>query len=226
MKVEKDTPEKPEVYRIAEYLGISQADAFLACFRVWRWADGQSEDGIIKASYAAIDDNAKVPNFHKALSEVGWLNLRTGAVELPNFVRHMGMSAKRRCVDAVRKMSARQPDKMRTREEKRREEKSKDKETPFPPLPFLSEEFTKAWADWEQHKKEKRDKLTPTAVKKQFKKLAVMGETRAIAAIEHSIANGYQGIYEPNQQHQSKAESRRTAFDAVIDNYGKQHDAR
>jgi hypothetical protein len=28
MKVEKDTPEKPEIYRIAEILGISQGDAF------------------------------------------------------------------------------------------------------------------------------------------------------------------------------------------------------
>jgi hypothetical protein len=64
-------------------------------------------------------------------------------------------------------------------------------------LPFPSEGFKAAWARWEQHRREIGKRLTPTSVRQQFAKLAGMGEARAVAAIEHSIANGYQGIYEP-----------------------------
>lgn len=58
-------------------------------------------------------------------------------------------------------------------------------------------------------------KLTPLAVKKQFKKLAAIGEARSIAAIEHSIANGYQGIYEPNQP--GRAAGKQSRADTAID---------
>ena len=132
IKIEKETPEKPEIYRLAEILGVSTGDAFLACFRLWRWADSQTRDGLLRVSAAAIDDNAKIPNFHLALCEVGWLSLRNGSVMVPNFVRHMGASAKRRCLDSVRKKSAREADKKRTREEKRREENTNS----IPPTPF------------------------------------------------------------------------------------------
>lgn len=77
---------------------------------------------------------------------------------------------------------------------------SNSNKPPDPPLPFSSKAFAAAWADWEQHRKEKKQPLTPLAVRNQFKKLARIGEARAIAAIEHSIANGYQGIYEPDRK--------------------------
>lgn len=83
----------------------------------------------------------------------------------------------------------------------------KTEDPPDPPLPFDSPAFAGAWADWVQHRKEKGVKLTPLAVQKQFKKLARMGEARAIAAIEHSIANSYQGIYEPSESNGRPAKS-------------------
>ncbi len=66
-------------------------------------------------------------------------------------------------------------------------------------LPFSSDEFIAAWNAWLDHRRETKKKLTPTSVRMQFKKLAAMGEARAIAAIEHSIASGYQGIFEENK---------------------------
>lgn len=70
-------------------------------------------------------------------------------------------------------------------------------------LPFKSSDFAAAWADWKQHRKEIRKKLTPTSVKRQLAKLAAMGEQRAIAALNHSILNGWQGIFEPHgNQHE------------------------
>ena len=64
-------------------------------------------------------------------------------------------------------------------------------------LPFDSPDFKLFWANWQQHRIEKKAKLTPTATKQQLERLAEMGEERAIAALKHSMSNGWQGIYEP-----------------------------
>lgn len=102
------------------------------------------------------------------------------------------------------------------------EEKKGKEKTPLPPLPFLSDSFKAAWSEWEQHRKEKGIKITPTALARQFKKLAAMGEQRAIAAIEHSVANSYQGIYEPNGSATvPKSEAKKAEFDRVFDEFGK-----
>lgn len=62
-----------------------------------------------------------------------------------------------------------------------------------------TERFKSAWRDWEEHRRQIRKKLTPKAVELAVQKLAEMGHDRAIAAIEHSIANGWQGIFEPDR---------------------------
>jgi hypothetical protein len=73
---------------------------------------------------------------------------------------------------------------------------------PFDPLeadlPFESEQFREAWALWVTHRKEIKKLLTPTSTKQQLSKLKTWGETRAIAAIEHSVAGGYTGCFEPD----------------------------
>jgi hypothetical protein len=58
-------------------------------------------------------------------------------------------------------------------------------------------EFRIAWESWEQHRREKRSKLTPTATKQQIRQLAEWGVGRALSAIEHSIRQGYTGLFEP-----------------------------
>ena len=64
-------------------------------------------------------------------------------------------------------------------------------------LPFDSPDFKLFGSNWQQHRIEKKAKLTPTATKQQLERLAEMGEERAIAALKHSMSNGWQGIYEP-----------------------------
>jgi hypothetical protein len=71
------------------------------------------------------------------------------------------------------------------------------------PLPFTSQEFALAVERWERHRSELRHKLTPEARAAWLRKCEAMGEARSIAAIDHSIANGWQGMFEP------KAEERR-----------------
>jgi hypothetical protein len=66
-------------------------------------------------------------------------------------------------------------------------------------LPFDSADFATFWQNWNQHLIEKKKPLKPTARKQQLAMLKDIGEARAIAALKHSMANNWQGIFEPNQ---------------------------
>lgn len=78
---------------------------------------------------------------------------------------------------------------------------------PQPTLPFSSPEFLQAWTDWKTHRAEIRKPLTPTAANLQLRKLNKMTEAEAIAAIEHSINNGWQGIFDPPISFKDKKDS-------------------
>lgn len=67
-----------------------------------------------------------------------------------------------------------------------------------PSLPFESPAFAEAWANFRTHRKQIKKPLTPLAETMQLKQLAEIGEQRAIRAIEHTIAKGWQGIREPD----------------------------
>ena len=63
--------------------------------------------------------------------------------------------------------------------------------------PWMDQEpFLSAWARWVRHRQEIRHPLQPTMMDAQLRKLAKIGPFRAIAAIEHSVTNGWQGIFE------------------------------
>lgn len=64
-------------------------------------------------------------------------------------------------------------------------------------LPFASSEFAKAWQDFVQMRIEKGCPVKPTGAKASLAKLEKLGEGRAIAALEHTTANEWQGIREP-----------------------------
>ena len=68
------------------------------------------------------------------------------------------------------------------------------------PLPFPSEAFSEAWNNWQTHRKEKKNPITPLSAKMQLKELQTWGESRAIAAIGHSISKGWAGIFEATGQ--------------------------
>jgi hypothetical protein len=83
------------------------------------------------------------------------------------------------------------------KEGKGREGKEAQAPAPSAPLPFASPDFSEAWTDFQKHRTEIRKPLKPTSSKAALRELQAMGEPRAIAALRHTVAKGWQGIREP-----------------------------
>jgi hypothetical protein len=66
------------------------------------------------------------------------------------------------------------------------------------PLPFTSDEFRSALADWQEHLRQKRKPLTLKSAEAQLKRCSEVGEVRAIAMLRHSTECNYQGLFEPS----------------------------
>ena len=180
-----------------------------ALVTLWSLADEYAEENGCLPGYTIADLNAEigVQNFCESLPKE-WFSLgEDGRIYLPNYHQHNGLTAKKRDQAARRQASRRKRDNTVTlpsrsshapcvtREEKRREEKKEDK-PPFPPC-LDCDEFREVWTAWIAHRKEIKKPLTPTSIGQQLRKLSEWGLSRAIEAIRHSIANGWQGIFEP-----------------------------
>jgi DNA-binding transcriptional regulator YhcF (GntR family) len=90
----------------------------------------------------------------------------------------------------------RKPDASQTGEKK--VEEGKRKKVVLPPE-LDTPEFAEAWAEWEQYRREKKAKLTPTTVKRQLAMLTRLGSDFAIEAISQSIEAGWTGVFPPKQ---------------------------
>jgi hypothetical protein len=112
IKVEITTPDKPEVVRLADRLGIDQDAVAGKLVRFWIWADQQSVDGdSLGVTSAFIDRLTNCPGFSAGLLEVGWLTSRNGRLSVPHFDRHNGQTAKSRALTKDRvKRSRNAPD--------------------------------------------------------------------------------------------------------------------
>lgn len=104
IKVEKSTPDKPEIFEMAEILNLDPDAVLGKLVRVWSWMDSNSSNGHIKSvTHVLIDRVTHVTGFADAMQTVGWL----GNDEIPNFERHLGESAKKRAKNAERKRLSR-----------------------------------------------------------------------------------------------------------------------
>ncbi len=115
--------------------------------------------------------------------------------------------------DRKRTESVQQPDRKRTESDHLSYLHLKPKPIPPPKSPkgglaiqeiqlpenLNTPEFLEAWESWKRHRTEKRKNLTPESVRKQYAEMSGWGPDRSIAAINHSIAKGWQGIFEPKQ---------------------------
>jgi len=68
------------------------------------------------------------------------------------------------------------------------------------PIGLDTDCFRASWDEYTAYRREHHlPVLKPISVGKQLERLALWGPDRAIAAINHTIANGYQGIVEPKE---------------------------
>lgn len=66
-------------------------------------------------------------------------------------------------------------------------------------------DFMDAWTDWCEYRKQIRHSLVESTAIQQLKKMDAWGATRSVAAIRHTIENGWQGLFEPVSKPQSSA---------------------
>lgn len=85
------------------------------------------------------------------------------------------------------------------------------------PQDLITGSFPRMWENWIEHREEIKKPLTQKAAEMALKKLEAMGSPRAVAALQHSIGNGWQGIFEPSEKPSGAKEGRnRDAFDEVF----------
>lgn len=121
----------PKVIRITSALKADRLRTVGGLMSVWCLFDAHSVDGTLDGyTLEALDDLVGWQGFSAAMVAVGWLINNGESLSTPRFDEHNGQSAKRRAQETERKRAARaepqvsahDADKLRSREEKRREE--------------------------------------------------------------------------------------------------------
>jgi len=74
IKLEIATPDKPEVFQMAEILDIDPDEVTGKLFRIWIWADQQTFDGNARGvTKMLLDRITNKQGFASALEKVGWI---------------------------------------------------------------------------------------------------------------------------------------------------------
>lgn len=140
IKMRSDLHTHPKVVRISSALNADRLRIVGGLHAVWCLFDAHAENGkLFGYTPNALNSLIGFDGFCEAMQVVGWIEFDGESLVVPRFDAHNGQSAKRRSAESerkrnVRKTSASDADKMRTREEKRREEKS------IPSLPSHEED--------------------------------------------------------------------------------------
>jgi hypothetical protein len=223
IKVEVITPDKPEIFQIAEIMNIDPDAVLGKLVRIWAWADQQTVDGNAgSVTKGVLDRIAFITGFADALIAVGWLAYDGNKLILPNFERHNGESSKKRAltnrrVAAHRKnetqkvtLAALQKALPEEEEEEEEEEEVKDNIPPNPPrgrepkksYPYPEQLNAEAWDEWKAYRSEMRFKAyAPTersegAAITELINLSGGNHTRQMQIVKQSMAKGWKGLFE------------------------------
>ncbi|EIC7017557.1 hypothetical protein LAJ16_002915 [Escherichia coli] len=168
IKLEVITPDKPEIFRLAEILNIDPDAALGKVIRFWAWADQQMIDGNADCNArgvtkSAIDRITFMAGFADALIQVGWLVENDGGLSLPN--------------------------------QKRASKKFEPEAIELPD--WLPETLWHEWVRFRQAlRKPIRTEQGANGAIRELEKFRQQGFTPE-QVIRHSIANEYQGLFVP-----------------------------
>ena len=145
IRFDHSTPDKPEVFRLAELLKIPPEQVVGHLLRVWCWVDQQGRnanrnagvDVTVTAPALLVNAIARCNGFSDAMIAVGWLVVDKSKKRLrfPNLGEYISETAKRRALAArrvkrFRNATSNAPSVTKALPEKRREEVLN---TPLPP---------------------------------------------------------------------------------------------
>ena len=205
IKLQKDTPDKPEVLAIASRMNLDPDAVVGKLVRIWSWFDTHTVDGnAMSVTYSLLDRLAGVTGFAEQMTFVGWLNQDGHVLSLPNFEYHNGETAKKRALGKNRQDKYRNneesdaksdaPSVTKTSLEKRREEKNintkKEKATVVACPPDVSEQV---WNDWLQLRKTKKASVTETVIRGARSEASKIGWTLEQFFVEW-CTRGSQGL--------------------------------
>ncbi|HBT9170792.1 TPA: DNA replication domain protein [Klebsiella pneumoniae] len=221
IKVEVITPDKPEIFQIAEILNIDPDAVLGKLVRIWAWADQQTVDGNAgSVTKGVLDRIAFITGFADALIAVGWLAYDGNKLILPNFERHNGESSKKRALtnrrvaahrkNETQKVTLAALQKALPEEDEEEEEEVKDKIPPNPPrgrepkksYPYPDQLNAEAWDEWKAYRSEMRFKAyAPTersegAAITELINLSGGNHTRQMQIVKQSMAKGWKGLFE------------------------------
>lgn len=209
IKFETATPDKPEIWLIAESAGIDPDAVVGKLLRIWIWFDQHTENGNAPSvSKLTLDRLVGVSDFCKHVIFAGWMHEENGVLTLPHFDRHNGKTAKNRALTAKRvakhSANAKLTPEALPKEEKKllppnplkgeHADKRKKAEKWEPP-PNLN---TAAWAEFEQHRREIREPLTNQARTKNANVLVRYPQDTQQAMVDKTIANRWKGVFPPD----------------------------
>jgi len=103
IKFETSTPDKPEVWQIAESANIDPDAVVGKLLRIWIWFDQHTETANAPSvSKLTLDRLVGVSGFCNFVISAGWMHEKNGEISLPHFDRHNGKTAKNRALTAKR----------------------------------------------------------------------------------------------------------------------------
>ena len=206
IKLQKDTPDKPEVLAIAARLDIDPDAVVGKLVRIWSWFDTHTIDGNAQSvTFSFLDRLTGVTGFAEQVALVGWLEQDGTLLRLPNFDYHNGKTAKTRALGKNRAEKHRSNDESndasvtKASPEKRREEKRINKEDKATEVALLPEWIPlETWNAFLEMRRKIKKPPTQHAVNLLIAKLdAFRQKGQDIQAIlEKSITSGWQDVFE------------------------------
>lgn len=104
IKWEKGFAEKDEVAATAVILKLDLANAAVLWMRFFEWADSRTADGYVRgATQGSLDMVMRQSGFAAAGVACGWLKFDDSGLQISNFDRHNGKTAKARALAIERK---------------------------------------------------------------------------------------------------------------------------
>lgn len=177
----KDGKSWPSITRIAERCNLSRR-----C--VLSNISALEEDGLIvskkEKGKGTIYTLQLVNEMHQCISDTGERDAQTGEPDAPPLVNEV-----HELVNEVHSNHIEPPkEPPRTKGRAKFDPRSQ-------PLPH-GVQFRESWESWAAHRTEIHKPLTKTSCQQQLSKLGKLSEENAIATINQSIENGWQGLFE------------------------------